>query len=340
MTALHTYQRLEALGLWRATPSDQRRELVVQLGTSSLTLLDKAGRPVAHWSLAAVERVGLSDAGSVIYRPHPDASDTLELDDPAMIAALDQIHAAVIDRTRPPRKWGRWAALGLTVVAVIAVAGYAARTLPGYAAQVLPETRALDLSDRLIAQVDRLAGPVCETPESAAALAAISNRLNGLGDLRLVILPTGQNHAIALPAETIGLPQGVLDGASSPDALAGHILVAYSATLSVDPVEDLFRNAGLWPTLTYLLQNKIDDQTIRSATERLLSQNPPVASIPAILQGFDAAEVSASPFSQTDYAQSNGWAQDLRNRDPYPAGTPNPILADGAWLGLKAACDG
>ena len=56
MTALDKYDRLEATGLWRATPDDQRREVVVSLGDASLTMSDLNDCPLAHWSVAAIAR--------------------------------------------------------------------------------------------------------------------------------------------------------------------------------------------------------------------------------------------------------------------------------------------
>ena len=56
MTALTRYQRIEATGLWRARPEDQRREVVVSLGEATLVITDLNDRALTHWSLAAVLR--------------------------------------------------------------------------------------------------------------------------------------------------------------------------------------------------------------------------------------------------------------------------------------------
>ena len=40
MTALSKYDRLEASGLWRPTPQDQRREVVVSIGDATLVISD------------------------------------------------------------------------------------------------------------------------------------------------------------------------------------------------------------------------------------------------------------------------------------------------------------
>ena len=55
MTALKGYERLECTGLWRSGPAIQRREVVVSCGQATLILTDMQNRPLAHWSLAAVD---------------------------------------------------------------------------------------------------------------------------------------------------------------------------------------------------------------------------------------------------------------------------------------------
>ena len=58
MTALEKYARLEGSGVWRAGPDEQRRDVVVSLGDSSLIIADtKSGQALSHWSLPAVVRM-------------------------------------------------------------------------------------------------------------------------------------------------------------------------------------------------------------------------------------------------------------------------------------------
>ena len=61
MTALKKYARLEATGLWRQTPEDQRREVVVSIGDATLVISNTNDTALTHWSLAAIERAGTSD---------------------------------------------------------------------------------------------------------------------------------------------------------------------------------------------------------------------------------------------------------------------------------------
>ena len=56
MTALSKYARLEATGLWRAGPDEQRREVIVSIGDATLVISNLKDQALAHWSLAAVDR--------------------------------------------------------------------------------------------------------------------------------------------------------------------------------------------------------------------------------------------------------------------------------------------
>lgn len=54
MTALKEYERLESGGLWRMTPQDQRRDVIVSFGDATLVISDSANRALSHWSLAVL----------------------------------------------------------------------------------------------------------------------------------------------------------------------------------------------------------------------------------------------------------------------------------------------
>ncbi|MES2548418.1 MAG: hypothetical protein V4630_01840, partial [Pseudomonadota bacterium] len=102
MTALRKYQRLECGGLWRETPQDQRREVLVRFGEATLVLSDpKSGTAISHWSLPAIERLNKGE-DPPIFAPGPEASESLELTDPDMIAALGAVRHAVQAATAKP----------------------------------------------------------------------------------------------------------------------------------------------------------------------------------------------------------------------------------------------
>jgi hypothetical protein len=119
MTALKDFDRLEATGLWRASPEDQRREVIVSLGDATLTMSDMNNQALAHWSLAAVQRANGSDIPA-IYHPDGDPGETLELpeDEAQMIEGIDYL-LRVIERRRPHPGKLRWF-LGVGLAAALA----------------------------------------------------------------------------------------------------------------------------------------------------------------------------------------------------------------------------
>ncbi|RMD48100.1 MAG: hypothetical protein D6832_04585, partial [Alphaproteobacteria bacterium] len=120
MTALPEYERLESVGLWRPAPGEQRREVYVSFGDESLILRDRAETPLAHWSLAAVERRN-PGAMPAVFSPGPDSGETLEIEDELMAGAIAKVQRLIRRRrTAPTRR--RLAALALGLIA-LAVAG-------------------------------------------------------------------------------------------------------------------------------------------------------------------------------------------------------------------------
>ena len=92
MTALDKYQRIEALGLWRNDHDSQRKDVLISIGQTTLLISDMQERPLAHWSLAAIER---SNPGNypAIYHPDGDHEESLELNfsEKEMIDAIEKL---------------------------------------------------------------------------------------------------------------------------------------------------------------------------------------------------------------------------------------------------------
>ena len=87
MTALKEYERLECTGLWKETSDSQRREVLVSFGENSLILRDTTETALSHWSLPAIQRIN-EEKLPAVYKPGPDALETLEIDDETMIEAI------------------------------------------------------------------------------------------------------------------------------------------------------------------------------------------------------------------------------------------------------------
>ena len=99
MNPIKDYDRLEAMGLWREADARQRKEVVVSFGKSTLVLTDINNNPLTHWSLASINHIGQSDRGT-IFSADPHGAETLEIEDPTMIAAISKVRST-IDAARP-----------------------------------------------------------------------------------------------------------------------------------------------------------------------------------------------------------------------------------------------
>jgi hypothetical protein len=131
MTALERYVRLEALGLWRERPGEPVREVVVALGKSTLLLKDLAERPLGHWALAGVVRLG-RDGDAVVYSMTADGAETLTIGDREMVEAIAALARPRLAAGPAPASRRRRVAPLVAVAALItlALAAFAAAALP------------------------------------------------------------------------------------------------------------------------------------------------------------------------------------------------------------------
>jgi len=178
MTALSEYQRLEATGLWRASPEAQRSEVIVSLGDATLVVSDMAERPLAHWSLPAIIRANPGERPA-IYHPDGDPAETLELADSEaeMIAAIEKLRTAIA-RARPrPGRLRRMIALGITLTVVAGAVFWLPDQLRRHALAVVPPVKRAEIGENLFNQMRGVTGAPCFEPGGVAALDRLAERL-------------------------------------------------------------------------------------------------------------------------------------------------------------------
>jgi hypothetical protein len=198
MTALKQFSRLEATGLWKSSPNDQRREVIVSLGDATLTLSDINGVALAHWSLGAVNRTNGTQIPA-IYHPDNAAGETLELPatEAEMIEGLDRLLRA-IDRRRPRPGKLRFLLTGGVFAALLGGAVFwLPDALERYTVTVVPAVKRTEIGNKLLAHIERLSGTPCMTRDAKAPLDRFSGRLLNSG--RIVILPGGAQVSAHLP---------------------------------------------------------------------------------------------------------------------------------------------
>ena len=333
MTALNEYQRLECSGVWRETPEEQRKDVLVSLGDATLVIYDAAGRALAHWSLPTVVRLN-TGAEQAIYSPGGDAPEELEIDEPTMIAAIEQIRAT-IERRRPRQGRLRFVIMAAALVGVIGLAVYwVPNALMRQAANIMPPAKRLEIGVRLLANIQRLAGRPCETPAGATALEKLHARLMPNLPGTLIVLSSGSGITSHLPGGLILLNRTLVEDYDTPDVVAGFILAEALRAEITDPIADLLNNAGPVTAARLLTTGDIPDPVLESYAEVLMTRAPRKVADQELLANFRRARVSSAPYA---YARDISGERTLGLIEADP-GSAVAVLPDGDWVSLQGIC--
>ncbi len=336
MTALTEYQRLESTGIWRPAPDEQRRDVVVSFGDATLVISDMADRPLAHWSLPAVERRNPAKTPAV-YRPGPDAPDELEIADDAMIDAIERVRQAIA-RGRPQPGRLRSVLLGGGLIAVLGLAVFwLPDALIRHTASVVPTAKRAEIGARLLTNIRRVAGAPCETRNGRRALDQLTQRLNLVPPPRVVILAGGVPRSAHLPGGLVLLNRALVEDHEDPAVVAGYILTETARSRAEDPIETLMRAAGPLAAFRLLTTGQVRDDMLSQYAEDLLIAPMTPVDDDALLALFDAAQIPSTPYA---YARdiSGETTLSLIEADPIPADRATPVLPDGAWVSLQGIC--
>lgn len=337
MTALKKYQRLESPGLWRDAPDAQRREVVVAFRDATLVLSDpRTELPLSHWSLPAVERLN-PGALPALYAPGFDTDETLEIEDADMTAALETIRTALKKGIpRPGRLRGTiFGGLTLGILAIGAI--FLPDALVRHTAAVLPPATRAQIGAAALADITRLTGAPCSTPLGNRAAALLSERLFAGAGVEITVVKDGLPQAAALPGNILLLGAPVLAAAQVPEAPAGFALAETLRAETEDPVLPVLRHAGLSATVRLLTTGVLPEGALAGYGEVFLAAPRPVLPDEQLLDRFEAAAVSSTPY---------GFALDptgettlgLIEADPYRGGSPRGLLDPLDWDALRTIC--
>jgi hypothetical protein len=338
MTALTKYQRLECGGLWRETPQDQRRDVLVRFGEATLVLSDpKSGTAISHWSLPAIERINRGEEPP-IFAPGPEASESLELTDPEMIAALGAVrHAVQAAKARPGRLRGAilgGAAAGILLVGFLWLPGALVR----HTASVVPPAQRADIGQRALDDLARLTGSNCRNQLGLQALAALSERVFGPLDTPILyVMPEGVERPMHLPGDVIILPRHMIEEANGPEAVAGAALVERLRSKARDPIIPLLEYAGLRTAFGLLTTAELPSAALNGYGEAALRASPAPLSDASLIAAFEAAQIPLTPYAVT-IDPDGATTKALVEKDPYKGLSETPLISDEAWLALQGIC--
>lgn len=337
MTALNQYDRLEATGLWRATPDDQRREVIVSIGEATLIISDMRDQALTHWSLAAVERANSGNSPAIFF-PDGDPGETLELATEAdeMIAAIDKLrHAVEQSRPRP----GRVRLFSVTA-SILAVAALVVFWLPNamlrHTVSVVPDVNRAAIGRSLLQRIERVSGPACAETAGVAAL----NRLGQeIGPSQLVVLRAGVRDALHLPGGLTLLNRALIEDYEEPAVAAGFIISEQVRASALDPLEAMLRTSGIMASFHLITTGSLSEETLDAYAQHLLTEPRPDVSDAQLLDAFAKAELRSTPFA---YAidVSGETVLGLIEADPMVGRDTRRLLSDGDWIRLQNLCGG
>ncbi len=337
MTALTQYARLEATALWRPTPDEQRREVVVSIGDATLIIIDKNETPITHWSLAAVERANPGKRPA-LFHPNGDPGETLELPETEgeMIDAIEKLRKAV-ERARPHPGRLRWAGMAISILVVIwAVVFWLPGALLVHTLNVVPDVKRAEIGAALLNRIERVSGPTCMDAGGLAALALLSKRLEAG---TVAVLPQVNGATLHLPGGTVLLDRAVIEDYEEPDVAAGYIVTELVRQALADPLEPLLQSVGLLENFRLLTTGGLTDSALDSYAEQIMTLARPAPDTETLLARFEDVSLRSTPYA---YARdiTGETTLGLIEADPMSGKLTEPLLSDKNWLQLQAICGG
>ncbi len=335
MTALKKYQRIEATGLWRPSPDEQRREVVVSIGEATLTISDFNDRALTHWSLAALER---QNPGSypAIFNPDGDPDETLELaeTETTMLDAIDRLQRA-IDRARPHPGRLRWLSVGGVVVAVLALLLF---WLPGalqsHVVSVVPQVKRQEIGETILHRIERVSGRACSSEDAQESLDRLARRT---GVRQIIILPAGVQDSLSLPGGTVVLNKSLVEDFEDPAVAAGYVIAERARMEQTDPLDDLLDRTGASSAFRLLTTGGLTPDIIDRYTEQVVSDPRPSLLDDHLLAVFAQAALPSTPYA---YARdiTGETVLGLVEADPMAGRTLEQVLPDRDWVRLQNIC--
>ncbi|KUJ85518.1 hypothetical protein AVO45_00530 [Ruegeria marisrubri] len=337
MTALKQYERIEATGLWRPAPDEQRREVVVSIGEATLTISDFKEQALAHWSLAALVRQNPGDFPA-IFHPDGDPGETLELaeSETIMLEAIDRLQKA-IERSRPRPGRLRWLSAAGVLAGVVALLVF---WLPGalkrHVVSVVPPVKSEEIGDAILRRIERVSGKACTSEDARPILDRLAQRT---GVRRIVILPSGVTESVILPGGTVLLNRELIEDYEDPAVAAGFVLAERARAMKQKPLSDLLGRAGPAASFRLLTTGELTPETLDQYGERILAEPRPAVDDEELLSVFAQTALPSTPYA---YALdvTGETVLGLIEADPMAGRALEQILPDRDWVILQNICGG
>ena len=337
MTALDRYVRLESDALWRASPDAQRRDVMIAFGDATLVITDSAERPLAHWSLPALIRQNTTDTPA-IYAPDEAASELLEISDPMMIEAIEEVSKALAKSRPTPGKLRHWLTGGLIAIAVLLGVFWLPSALTRQTLAVVPLPKRIEIGTAMLGHMQVQTGQACQSSRGSAAAARLAQRLFGPEtNAQIIIVPRMNQAALALPGGLIVVDAAILQLSDDPATAAGFILASRAVIAHADPLENLLAQEGLGTTFRLLTTGSIPDAILNQNAQSLVTAQAPRPDAQVLRDMLSNAQIPQGPYRAASDRRS-GNTPDL-GTDPIEGQQVPLILNDSDWVTLRNICN-
>lgn len=329
------------VGIWRAGPQAQRRDVAVEVAAGAVILRDPRDSSVlAHWASDAVCRINAGHRPALFAPQDDDEGEVLEIGDPLLAGRIDAVCATSRARRAHP---GRLRLITLAAVCLLLAAAlglWFPRALVSHTASLVPPAKRAEIGRAALLDVARLTGSPCAGPEGVRALSQLSRRLFATTPTRIVILREGLSAvggAAHLPGRIILLDRALLEDFDTPEIVAGHALAEALRAEAQDPLPPLLREAGLAATARLLTTGALPPGALEGSGTRVLTTPPAALDAATLADRFRAAGVRAGPYAaqQADRALHDALLAETLARTVQP----RLLLPDADWVALRGICD-
>lgn len=336
MTALDQYERLEATGLWRESKTSQKIEVLITFGNASLILSDFTGSPLTHWSLPAIMRLNKSNLPA-IYSPNSSGVETIEIDDNAMILAIEEVRKSI--NSRRPQK-GRLRILTflttLIIISLLAIFWLPNILIQHTSSLVYTEQRK-QIGFRIIEHISKFIGSNCTIDTEINPLHRLENRLFPNSEIKIYVFSDGPKTATHIPGKFILLNRSIVEDYETPEVIAGYSIIEKIKIDTSDPIESLLSFIGTRTVLKFLTTGRIDDIALENYAKYILSIEPISPSIDLIIREFGSKKVNLEPYAYAVDITGESNIELIKNNKVLKS---RQILTNQEWLNLQSICEG
>tara|TARA_B100001057_G_scaffold226679_2_gene227017 strand:+ start:10777 stop:11796 length:1020 start_codon:yes stop_codon:yes gene_type:complete len=338
MTALDKYQRIEALGLWRNDNASQRKDVLISIGETTLLISDMQEQPLAHWSLAAIERANPGNFPA-IYHPDGDQEESLELNftEKEMIDAIEKLRTVIARRRPHPGRLRTGIFLGIFSIVFLTLVLWMPQAVRNYTAEILPEVKHVEIGNKLFEHLKRVTGPACQADFSKTSLKLLSERLFA-EKTPIFIVPDGIKTTINLPGNILLANRNLVEDFEDPDVLAGFLVIEKLRSQTYDPMEDLIQNISLLSTFRLLTTGLINDETLMGYADYLVTKPQETIQTNKIIKAFHDTKLSLLPFAKAIDITGEG-SFELIEADEIKKSPVKTSLPDAYWVSLQNICN-